>query len=257
MLLAVAVLQSGCVSNRYRMVKKGAVPPEPINLALATEPVGVTLSALITYHGPGSWKRDALWDEYVVTLHNPGPERITLTAASLTDHFGTIHELSYDPWALEKASQTLEQRYKAAGIAFVRYTVPGVLIAGAGVAMIYSAGVGLGGLSAGAATAATVTVLALPVYYLTVLGINHNNKRAIVEEFKRRRLVLPLTLGPGETRTGSLFFPMMVSPRELALGWRRAGEKGTVTLPLEFLKGLHLELAPAAPSAKADKKASE
>lgn len=102
----------------------------------------------------------------------------------------------------------------------MRYTVPGVLIAGAGLAIAVSSGIGIiGPASAGVSLAAGATVVAIPFYYLAVVSINHNNRKTMEREFHRRRLALPLTLTPGETRTGSFFFPMVPSPRSLNLHW--------------------------------------
>ena len=231
------LLFTGCVSNKYKEAKKDIPPPQMLNVAFASAPLEATLNSVITYNGPGSWKRDAFWDEYVVTLHNPGSQPLTVTTAGLTDFAGVARTAGGEPWALENESKTLERKYKDAGMAFVRYTAPGVLIVGAGVAAISSAGI----FSAGAATAATATVVVLPLYYIGVIVINHHNKVAMGEEFNRRRLVLPLTLAPGETRTGSLFFPMVPSPRSLSLGWSTGTASGESLLPLDFLHGLHIK----------------
>jgi hypothetical protein len=67
--------------------------------------------------------------------------------------------------------------------------------------------------------------------------------------FKRRRLPLPLTLAPGETRTGSLFYPM-VRPGSLALYWSNDSGSETAVLPLEFLQALHVPPAPAVHASK-------
>jgi hypothetical protein len=57
-------------------------------------------------------------------------------------------------------------------------------------------------------------------------------------------LALPVTLAPGESRTGSLFLPMIASPRSLTLHWQQGADGGDCVLALDFLKGLHLK-APA------------
>jgi hypothetical protein len=207
-----------------------------LNVAFGPAPLGARLNSVITFNGPGSWKRDAFWDEYVVTLHNPGAQPIAVTAVGLTDFGRTLQAAEDDPWALEKESKTLERKYKDNGIAFVRYTAPGVLIVGTGAAVISSAGI----FSAGAAT-----VIALPVYYVAILTINHHNKVAMQREFSRRRIALPLTLAPGETRVGSLFFPMIPSPRALAVHWSDDSGRGDATLALDFLHGLHLKTSTA------------
>ena len=235
--LSVTFLSTGCVSNKYKEAKKDTPPPELLNVTFAPAPLEATLNTVITYNGPGSWKREAFWDEYVVTLHNPGSQPLTISSTALTDFAGTLRPEGSDPWALEKESKTLEQKYHDAGIAFVRYTAPGVVIAGAGAGFAMASFA-----SAGAASAAAVCLVALPVYYVGVLTINHHNRVAMEAEFNRRRLALPLTLAPGETRTGSCFLPMVTSPRSLALHWSSESGSGDTVLSLDFLRGLHLKV---------------
>jgi hypothetical protein len=234
--LSVAGLFTGCVSNKYKKAKSGTPLPQLLNVAFAPAPLEATLNSVITYNGPGSWKRDAFWDEYVVTLHNPGSQPLTVATAGLTDFAGLARTAGGEPWALEKVSKTLEQKYKDAGMAFVRYTAPGLLIVGTGTAAAASAGF----LTAGAGAAGAAIVVALPIYYIGVVVINHRNKAAMSGEFNRRRHAPSLTLAPGETRTGSFFFPMVPSPRSLGLRWSTATASGESVLPLDFLHSLHV-----------------
>jgi hypothetical protein len=53
-----------------------------------------------------------------------------------------------------------------------------------------------------------------------------------------------LTLAPGETRTGSLFYPMVRSPGSLTLHWSNETGGVTADLPLVFLESLHVPAAP-------------
>jgi hypothetical protein len=237
--LAVALLLGGCVSSRYEEAPKKTPPPQMLNVAFAPAPLQATLKTVITYNGPGSWKKNSFWDEYVVTLHNPGQQPLVVSAATLTDFAGTPLSPGSDPWALEKQSKTLEQKYRSAGVAFVRYTAPAVLIVGAGIAIISDVGI----FSAAAGTAAAATLVALPLYYATVLTMNHYNKVDMEKEFNRRRLALPLTLEPGDKVTGSLFFPMVPNPRSLGLHWSTDTGSGEAVLPLDFLHGLHVKQA--------------
>ena len=252
MAIAAAMLcyQSGCVAAKYKLAKKNTPPVQLLNIAFpASAPLQPTLAALIIYGGPGSWKREALWDEYVVTLENRGEQPVTLDSATLGDSAGTTYAAGNDPWTLEKQSKKLEQQYRARGEAFMRAAGPGVLIVGAGAATIGAAAGGSVFVSAGLVGAAVATVVVLPVYYITVFGINHHNKKAVMAEFKRRRLQLPLTLAPGETRTGSLFYPMVRNPSSLDLHWSSDSSGGQAALPLDFLTGLHVP-TPAEPAPK-------
>jgi hypothetical protein len=227
---------SGCISPRYRMARANIPPAEALGLVFAQPPVELQLNAVIVYKGPGSWKREALWDEYVVTFVNQAQEPLTIAAPMLIDYASASLKPGVDPWVLEKQSKTLEQRYRSAGLAFARNTLPGVAILGAGSASVAASGI----FSAGAATAATATVIALPVYYIVVLTVNHVNKSAIKAEFDRRRLAWPLVLKPGETRSGSLFYPMVPNPQSLNVQWTSATASGSVIASLQSLRGLHV-----------------
>ena len=241
---AVLCCQSGCVATKYKLAKRNTPPVQLLNVAFSpSAPLQPTLTALITYGGPGSWKRAALWDEYVVTLQNSGERPVTIDSTTLTDSDGVVIAAGVDPWVLEKQSKILEKQYRASGLAFVRTAGPGVLIVGAGAAAV-AATTSSVFVSAAAAGAALAAVVVLPVYYGTVLGINHHNKKAVMAEFTRRRLPLPLTLAPGETRTGSMFYPMVRNPRSLELHWSSETGGGQAALPLDFLHGLHVPAVP-------------
>lgn len=247
--LAVLILVpfAGCVSaGKYRAARPDTPRAQMLNIAFPPAPLQSTLATLIVCGGPGSWKREALWDEYVVMLRNPGTEPVTLTAAELTDFADNARSCGADPWKLEGQSKALCKEYDRAGVTFIRSATPAVLT--------------IGGFAAGsAATAAllststvTITVLQGPLALVTVPGYiigrtlaNREDKSDIEAEFNIRRLVLPVTLAPGQTRTGCLFFPMVPNPRALRLDWRFAHGQGAAVLDLAFLHGLH---APATDS---------
>jgi hypothetical protein len=237
LLLAVGLcLVSACVSPKYKRADKSTPPLQPLNVRFPSSTLDTSLYAEISDSGPGSWKRDAFWDEYVMIMHNEGDQVLTIASAALTDYAGAVRPAGTDPWALERESKTLEKRYRDAGIAFARVAAPRVIVGAAEPGVVASAGIG----TTGAAAAATATVVALPVYGLTVFGINMHNKAAIKQEFNRRRVPLPLTLGPGETHSGSFFFPMVPNPRALTVRWTGSAGNGETTLELHFLQGLHV-----------------
>jgi hypothetical protein len=238
-----------CVSPKYKRADKNTPPFQPINVNFPPSALTASLYAEISYGAPGSWKREAFWDEYVVTLHNDGNQAMNIAIATLSDFAGATRPAGADPWKLERESKTLEKRYRDEGVSFARMAAPRVLATTAEPTV--AAGVGIG--SSGVAAAATVTAVAIPIYGATVLGINLHNRAAIKKEFDRRRLSLPLTLGAGESRTGSLFFPMTPNPQALTLGWSSSAGDENTALDLHFLEGLHVEpnpkdsAAPAAP----------
>jgi hypothetical protein len=195
-----------------------------------------SLYAEISFGAPGSWKREAYWDEYVVTLSNESDHPLNVSSATLSDYAGVARPPGTDPWRLERESKTLEKRYRDAGVAFARMAAPRVIATTAEPTV--AAGV-VG--SSGAATAAAVTAVAIPVYGAAILGINLHNRSGIKKEFDRRRLSFPLMLARGESRTGSLFFPMTPDPQALTLEWSSGAGNGVTALDLHFLEGLHVE----------------
>jgi hypothetical protein len=250
-IVSVLSVLCGCVTTKYRLAKKDTPPAKLLNIAFPpAAPLQATLATLIVYRGPGSWKREALWDEYVVELVNDGDRPLIIDSATLLDSKGMPYAAGSDPWMLERQSKTLERQYRDRGEAFVRTAGAGLVIVGAGAAA-GSAAAGSGAAliapaAAGAAAAAVVAVVVvLPVYYVSILAINHHNKKAVMTEFERRRLALPLTLAPGETRTGSLFFPMVRSPSSLELHGASESVTTTAGLSLGFLRTLHVPGAPA------------
>lgn len=237
------VTQTGCVtSKKYRLAKAHTPPPKILNWNAVTPPIELTLQTVNIFKGPGSWKREARWDEYVVQLANHGEQPATVDSAALTDLQGNPQFPGSDPWVLEKLSYTNWDKYGKAGL---------TLVAGAGAIVVMGAmveGAAYGSIMAGGTTTGAVAFLNLvpviAVVDITVVAfMNHNNKGKVQEEFKRRRLTLPRTLRPGETVAGSLFFPMTPGPRRLTLTGKSGETPFELVLELKPLATLHLKPA--------------
>ena len=130
-------------------------------------------------------------------------------------------------------------RYTQAGINFALNTIGYATLAygaaGAGAYIGAATTSTWGGMGVGA----TVGLVAVPVTAIVIYAINQKHKHQIEAEFTRRRVALPLEIAAGETRTGSFFFPMTVSPQSLRLEWTKGSEHGAMVLPLPMLAGLH------------------
>lgn len=239
-LLAAPLLLTGCVSSRYKVAPKSTPAPAPLNLAAGTATADVVLHSVIVYRGPGSWKRNAYWDEYVVSFSNRSDAALVLESADLTDFQGRLVNPGENPWLLEKESQSTEKR-------FTRGTGTVVKIgAGAVAATLPAYGVAAASVLGGGVSGATATLSAavFPAYVAGTIYRNVASRRRIQDEFARRRLALPLVIPPGETRTGSLFFPIAPGPRQLAFDFESSP---AVALALTPLSELHLAQGPARP----------
>ncbi|MDP3071491.1 MAG: hypothetical protein Q8N18_14465 [Opitutaceae bacterium] len=280
-LLAATALLSGCVTRGYKLADKSVPPAVPLNLtnappasvsagpqsetaaeslaapaSAASATPAVTLSTVIVYHGPGSWKREAYWDEYVVSIRNPAAVPLVVTAARLHDGKNEPLPPGDHPWKLEKLSKTwwesnaLRQTgtYFALGVGTA---------AGFGAAWAAAWGTMWGGtVSGGVATAGavgTAAFVALPVLAGGTFYMNVRRKHQVEAEFTRRRLVLPLRLVPGQTVQGSLFFRVTPSPQRLVFSSHADDTPPRdTTIELLSLAGLHLKApAPVAPATAA------
>jgi len=238
-LLTAVLLLPGCVSSKYQAASALGDQPQRMDLDLGGGPgLKTRLDTVIIYQGPGSWKKSAYWDEFLVTIVNESEESITLTSASLVDYASASMPAGTDPWLLEKASQVQRDRYTRAGVNFALNTLGYAAFTygavGTGV-LVGAAASGWGGVTAGA----VVGLAAMPVTAIVIYANNQRHGHAIEREFNRRRVALPLTLPAGQEHTGSLFFPMTVSPQALRLGWVRGTNSSVSLLPLPMLAGMY------------------
>lgn len=249
-ILLMSLALTGCVtSKKYKMAtKQGALPPQALNWAAGDAAGDVVLQSVIIFKGPGSWKREARWDEYTVAITNRGLDPLVIEAAVLIDLLGVPREWGVDPWQLEKLSYTNWDKYGKTGLK---------LVAGAGAVAIYIgavSGVTLGaglwaapGAAAGAGAGAAAALVLLPVVAvvdITAVAImNNQNKKKVLAEFNRRRLPLPVTIAPEKSVAGSFFFPMTPGPKKLFLRGRRGDQPVELVVDLAPLAGLHLKPA--------------
>ncbi len=234
---------SGCVSGKYQLADKDAAAPVAFNAtAVSTQPpVTVVLHTVIVYRGPGSWKQEAYWDEYAVTLTNRGPEPLTLDRAVIIDAFDQGRVAGSDPWKLEKASRQILRDYRQQNRAIL-------LGVGLTTTWLASGGAMMAALGGGSATLGMVgayTVVAIPAWLIGRVVLNDVARQEVENEFRRRRLSLPVVLDPGGARSGSLFFPVAPGPRHLQLRFVSAdGTAREIGIDLSSLANLHLKPVP-------------
>ncbi len=238
-ILAVIVLLAftGCVSSRYKSAKKDALPPLPLNLTAEQSALKATVKFVIIFHGPGSWKRDAYWDEYCVRLVNRGEIPFVLESAEIVDFRQDRSAPGDNPWRLEKQSLTRQEEINRAAKAVLVQAGSGYLAVGmAGSVMFFS--------GTACATASTVLFAGfLPIYAGGAIYHNISSRHDIENEFQRHRLVLPQTLAPGQTAQGSFFFRISPAPQRLVLHGRAGDTPCDVTIDLTPLGPLHIKPA--------------
>lgn len=246
--LLLAATFSGCASSSVR--RASANTPPAVSLALSGRPSGAlqaTVETVIVYDGPGSWKRRAFWDEYVVTVMNSGPTRASILDAILVDaqnqmvrsgsNWKGLERQSADWW---KRNATANNLALGAGMTVLAGT------AGASaIAMFAAALVGSGpvlGIAAGAA------LVSLGAAHLLTSQIDDAEK-FIASEFDRRRIPFQHPVAAKSATSGSFFFRITPSPQRLIVHLDVAGRKQIAIVDLPALNGLHRKraAAPASP----------
>ncbi len=255
---------AGCGSSSYQMVETKAVQPAaPLGLTATAAGLELSVTGIIVYDSLGTWKQHAYWDEYVVRLINHRAEPLTVELIELGDVLDRRVPSGTDPWALEKtgtkhekslqrllapadaagsARQRAQQRVSvaegAAGLAFISILyVPAMAPVGA--ALIYGAPL--------------VFLAYSPFYLANKLVIDPKNRGLVLTEFNRRRLPLPVSIPPGATVTGSVFFPLTPGPERISAHARSGQEEMRVSLDLSGLEGLHFTYVPDKEALKAAK----
>jgi hypothetical protein len=228
-----------------KLVKHPSAPPAPIEASLASATdaaLGARLEWVIVRGGPGSWAKNADWDEYLIRVHNVSNAPIRITGVSVVDSLGQPNVTLGKRKALIKASRKNARRYKdsdlnvVAGLSGTSITAAGIGV-GLGVGSAAAAG---GGMLAGAAGAAAFLTVA-PAF--AVVGIFRGVRNGQVSNrLEDRQSKLPAALAAGEEQPLDLFFPLSPSPARVQISYADAqGAPHQLDIDTrELLAGLHL-----------------
>ena len=250
-LIMISLLTS-CVSAKYKMASEDTPPPVPLNVSAEAHSVNALINTVIIFGGPGSWKRDAYWDEYILSITNHGEHPVALTSATLIDFQGNSVVSGDNPWELQDQSRAWVENYSSGtGGVIIKVGATSLLagsIVGGSFAAIAASSVtmGAGAVSAGAVATllAGGTVIALPVVVISSVLLNVNRKHKIEDEFNRRRLMLPATIPPGQVTQGSLFFRITPGPQRLSLLFTGVDLGFDISVDLKPLSDLYIDTKP-------------
>jgi len=230
--------------------------PQPIQttLPLATvsdQRVTAILDWVIVRDGPGTWAKNADWDEYLLRISNLSDQPIQVTRLIVVDSLNTRIESQPGRKQLVKGSKKTVRRYKESGVKVKAGRGTGtMLVAGAVVTVI---GVGAasaaatGAIMSGAATAGSAGAAAGGLLLLgpaLVVGgiVRGVNNSAVNKEIVLRQTELPLELSAGEELRFDVFFPLAPSPDMVEVTYTDAvGEHRLVIDTSMALIGLHID----------------
>jgi hypothetical protein len=253
--LIIILCLTSCVSAKYKTAAEDTPPPVPLNLSAEVRSVNAQIDTVIIYGGPGSWKREAYWDEYILSITNHGEHPVELKSATLTDFQGNPVMSGEDPWQIQEQSKEWIEHYDSGTTGVVLKVGAATIMTGLAVGGIVALGVASGGSSAfigaagagaiaGAAAVVGILVVGTPIVILGTWGINVEARKQIEAEFQCRRLVLPAPVQPGQTVQGSLFFRITPGPQRLMLQFTGVDPELDVSVELAPLADLHIDTTP-------------
>ena len=242
--IVLSCLSSGCAFNR-KLDKPIPLPEGEAIAAAADERLSATITAIIVRGGPGSWSKNADWDEYLLKVRATSAQPIEVTHIVVVDSLGKHLQASSSRDRLRNGSKETTRRYKdtdvevtasAGGLAVAGYAVGGASAA-VGLATLGSTGAAAGAAAAGALLVAPALMTAG-----VVVGVQQYQ---VHNEIKRRSTHLPVGATMDLELPLDVFFPIAPSPQRLELTYRDAeGEHLLVIDTKAPLAGLHLLAQP-------------
>lgn len=244
LLLSVVFLMTACGGNK---VLKESRPLE-LEGPLAMESdvnLAVAFDWVIVRDGPGTWSKNADWDEYLFRIHNLAANEVTIESVVIYDSLETLIQSNSNRKQLIKGSKIATKRYKAEDLK-VKAGLGGAGLAAAGGAA-YVAGMGLGaaalGATGSAASVGLVAVGAIVAAPVLVAGgfLRGANNGKVAAEIENRHTKLPLTLATEGGAALDIFFPVSPSPVRIEIKYSESGDTHLLTInTAEALDGLHL-----------------
>jgi hypothetical protein len=245
-----AFVVAGCGGTKVLKESQPIQTTQPL-AAVSDQRVTATLDWVIVRDGPGTWARNADWDEYLLRVNNQSDQRIEVSRLVVVDSLDTQIVPQPGRKQLVKNSKKTARRYKKTGVKVKAGKGAGtMLVAGAAVTAV---GVGVasaaayGGIMSAGATAggagAAVGGLLLLGPALAVGGIVRGvNNSKVNNQIVLRQTILPLAIPAGEEHGLNIFFPLAPSPKMVELIYTDA--TGTHSLVIDTstaLDGLHIE----------------
>jgi len=252
-LIVLVSLLAGLAGCGGAKILKEPVAMESVGpLAIAQDDeLAVVLDWVIVRHGPGTWSRDAYWDEYLLRVANMSDSALSITAIEVIDHLEQPIPPLTDRRKLEKATRKVSKRYKKQGYdiapgangGHMVAAGTGAFIGGTGIVYAGVAGVlaGGSGIATASAWAATGLYLASPVI-LAVGLVKAVNNEQVDKRIQARQTVTPVKLAAGEEVNLDVFFPVTPSPLMVRVVYETAaGQQTLAMLTAEPMQGLHIK----------------
>lgn len=244
LLLIAGAMTTACGGTKILKEEKPLVIDQSIASA-SNGAIEVDVDWVIVRDGPGTWAKNADWDQYLITVRNRGNEEIRVTGFEVIDSLGFALAANDSRSKLVKGSKKTSKRYRAEGVKTRAGLGAAGLMAAGGVA--YVGGMSLGaatvyGGSAMAAGTAVTGILVAPVLVTggIIRGVNNGKVNRAISE---RQTDFPALVGAGSETGMEFFVSLAPSPQEVRISYEDASGSHTMSVvTAELLAGLHIEL---------------
>ena len=242
-------LVAGCGGSKVLKEAQPMHTAKPL-ASISDHRVDATLDWVIVRDGPGTWAKNADWDEYLLRVRNRSDQPISVTQLVVVDSLETRIEPQSGRKQLVKNSRQTARRYKTSGIKVKAGRGAGtMLVTGAAVTVV---GVGAahaaayGAIMSGASTTGTAGAAAGGLLLLgpalavggIVRGINHG---AVNDQIELRQTTLPVEIPAGEELELTLFFPLAPLPKVAEISYSDATGLHSLAIDTSTaLDGLHI-----------------
>ena len=212
---------------------------------LADPHMEISLNHILYRNSPGSWAKDANWDEYILSVKSREfPNDITIVGIYIEDLMGVRHANETTRKELNQSTRAIKKKYKKAGYKIkigagsTHASVAGVSVAiGSGVAAGAVTATGSIGTLTSVGVGAAVAVPALVISGVTKLVYNARVSKRIQE----RQTALPTKVNSGPKYI-DLLFPAVPLPQKLIISYTHQTVPHQMELDLtQVTKGLHIK----------------
>jgi hypothetical protein len=238
----VGTLLSACAYNK-KLEKPIPLAPTGVIATAVDERMSVTIDAIIVRDGPGSWSKNADWDEYLLHVRASSDQPVEITRIVVVDSLGKQRKPSATRGDLQSGSKETARRYKdanlevTAGYGGAGLVVAGQVVGGASAA-VGLATLGASGAAAGAALAGAVLVAPVLMTAGVVVGVQEIR---VQNEIKHRSTEFPVKVAADQELPLDVFFPVAPAPQRVEVTYRDgSGEHVLVIDTRVVLTGLHL-----------------
>jgi hypothetical protein len=230
----------GCGGNKILKEPQSLELQGPLAVGADSRLV-VAFDWVIVRDGPGTWSKNADWDEYYFRVKNVSSEEITINSIVVFDSLETMIQSSSKRKELIKGSKLASKRYDDEGVTVQAGLGGGALVAVGGATAAAGVSV-LSATMAGAAGAAGAVGVLVAAPVLVVGGMLRGvNNSKVSREIENRSTHLPLVLSEDSEVALDVFFPLSPSPVRIEFSY--SGNEADYLLTIdtaEALDGLHL-----------------